>query len=138
MVQFIASAVIVDRVIILQFIMSSICWVNMLCSPVKITSIASWIASFSRPFMVLNKVAWSSLGECSVLSVMISSGVGLAASLVLNLPLIWESILVIRVVWLVGGPMGVSKICLSGVMALSKGGWVLGRWSAMRGAKGSH
>lgn len=50
-----------------------------------------------------------------MLSIVIASRVGVTL-LVINLSLVWERILVIRVVWGVAGSPGVSKICLSEVL----------------------
>lgn len=88
MVWFIASAVMLSRFVILCFIVSSICLMNMLCSAVNCASIASLISFSSRSFRVLNRVARSSLEEFYVSSAVIASKVGLAVSLVVDTPLV--------------------------------------------------
>lgn len=55
----------------------------------------------------MNRVAWTSLGDVSVSLLAEASGVVLAASLVVGLLLVWECILVMRVVWQEVGSVGV-------------------------------
>lgn len=121
MVWFIASAVMLDRVVIFQLNVSSIAWLNMVCKPLNCASIAGWIPSSSMSSRVLNKAVWLKLRGVSVSSVASGSGVGLTL-LVIVLSLVWESILVIRVVRLVGGSVDESKICPSCVTGQSEGG----------------
>lgn len=79
------------------------------------------IPSSSMSFRLLNREAWSRLVEFSLSSMVIVPAVGLA-SLVVDLTLVWECILVMRVVWEVEGFVWVSKICPSGVLGLFDGG----------------
>lgn len=84
------------KVFIFRFILFSICMVNIFRRAMNCASIASLIQSSSKSFKVLNKVTWSSLRGVSVLSVKIASRIELAAFLVIDLPLIWEQILIKR------------------------------------------
>lgn len=68
MILFIGFAVILDRSVIFQFILSSNVWVNMFYRAENCNSIAGLIPLFSRSFRVMNRVACSRLerGLCVV------------------------------------------------------------------------
>lgn len=93
-------------------------WVNIFCRTVNYGSIADLIPSSSRSFRLLNRVAWSRLGEFSTSSMVIASGVRLLP-LGIDLPLVCVHLLVKGVAPRVGDSIGVSKICPPGVLGRS-------------------
>lgn len=110
-----------NKVVILQFIVSSNYSVKMFCMSAKCASIAGLISSSSRSYRIVKRVTWSRLEVVSVSSMEVASGVELVVSLVIDLPLVQEHILVMGVVWQIGGTIGVSKIFPSGVLGMSGG-----------------